>query len=151
MQDRSIITMKHSQKVANKRSIGMEIHDLRWTWIATMPLSVRYSKLELIVWALVKRDLLPAAKMYPRDSNFWWHKICADLGDFLDRWCHTSTYMYTVSHKNVLLYFPCFLMNFYCATQTCVAEQATGHWNWPMTHRPIWYVTHDPSDMTHDP
>jgi len=33
----------------------------------------------------------------------------------------------------------------------CEAEQAMGHWNWPMTHWPIWYVTHDPSDMTHDP
>jgi len=31
------------------------------------------------------------------------------------------------------------------------AEQAMGHWNWPMTHWPIWCVTHDPSDMTHDP
>ena len=36
--------------------------------------------------------------------------------------------------------------------QYCVAEQAMGHWNWSMmTHWPIWCVTHDPSDMTHDP
>ena len=28
-----------------------------------------------------------------------------------------------------------------------VSEQAMGHWNWPVTHWPIWYMTHDPSHL----